>query len=71
VASQLRLPLVGWMTPDEASRLLDVTPAHVRDLCRRGVLTARLDRRQWLVDEGSVRAYLHNRVLGHRVEVRR
>lgn len=67
---QLELALEGTMTPVEAGRLLDITPQHVRDLCRRGVLAAVLDRRQWVIDATSVRAYHHARVLGQRVEVR-
>lgn len=51
------LPGGSW-GPDYAAEVIGCTPDHVRDLCRRGQLTAVRRYRRWYIAPDSVRAYV-------------
>lgn len=50
-----------YYSPVEAARVLDCTPANVRDLCRRGVLDGRRVSGRWLVYAEDVDRRAHHR----------
>ena len=51
------LVLDGWITPQEASEMLDVTAQHIRHLAREGLIKARKFGYAWMVKQSSVEAY--------------
>lgn len=50
-----------WWTPEQAAAALQVSADHVRDLCRRGKLSGKIERRRWWIDPSSVARYLAKR----------
>lgn len=50
----------GWYTPEEAAELMQVSPSHIRLLCRRGLLVGRKERGRWWITKISARLYRRN-----------
>jgi len=52
-----QLVLDDWITPQEASELIGVTPNQVRHLARTGTIKARKFGRAWMINRASAQAY--------------
>lgn len=50
-------------TVEQVSEIIHRHPKTVRDMCKRGVIVARLDRGGYLITGWQLRAYLENRVV--------
>lgn len=48
-------------TADQVAKIIHRNTKTVRDMCRRGVIVARMDRGGYLITGWALRAYLENR----------
>jgi excisionase family DNA binding protein len=47
----------GWITTEEASKLVDYAPAYIRQLAISGRIEAQKVGRDWLINQDSLLAY--------------
>ena len=50
----------GWITPEEAADMMNVTAQHIRLLCRKRRIGGMKERGRWWVSKMSARLYRRN-----------